>query len=273
MKEEETRVIDSNGLMAKRLKNVQTGFEDGVARDGEEAADGEGFSEGFADGLSVEELAGLVSEDGEAPAVIKAQPTQPVYEGPSPEELVARAQEEIQEMRSQAQAEIEEARRTALDEGRREGESRGYAEGMQKAEAELAGKRRELEQEYENRLSVLEPEFIRHITGIYERIFHVQLDTYHDVVLYLLSDCMQKCDGSRNFIVHVSAEDYPYVSMQKKQLTDMSGGANVTVEIVEDITLRKSECMVETEGGVFDCSLDVELEALRKELMLLSYEE
>ena len=44
------------------------------------------------------------------------------------------------------------------------------------------------------------------------------------------------------------------------------------MEIIEDMTLKKNECMVETDGGIYDCSLDGQLEALRKELLLLSYD-
>ena len=50
------------------------------------------------------------------------------------------------------------------------------------------------------------------------------------------------------------------------------GNKNATLEVVEDAALRKNECMIETEGGIYDCSLDVQLAALRRELLLLSYE-
>ena len=44
------------------------------------------------------------------------------------------------------------------------------------------------------------------------------------------------------------------------------------VELLEDVTLGKNECMIETGNGVFDCSLGTQLEALNEELRLLSYE-
>ena len=46
---------------------------------------------------------------------------------------------------------------------------------------------------------------------------------------------------------------------------------NVTVDVVEDLTLGRNECMIETEGGIFDCGLDTQLSELRKRLMLLSW--
>lgn len=268
VKEEETRIIDSNGLVEKRMEDAAAKMPAPLETEAEEGD----MPEGFAAGLDATALAGLVGEDGELPAVIKAQPAEPVYEGPSPEELIAEANEEIAAMKKQAEAEIESERARALEKARKEGKSAGYEEGKEKAQAELASEKQRLEKEYEEMVQELEPEFIRHICGIYEHILHVDLNNYRDIVLYLLSECIQKSESGRNFIVHVSKDDYPYVSMQKKQLMDEISLPGATVEIIEDITLKKSECMVETEGGIFDCSLDVQLAALQKELMLLAYE-
>ena len=59
--------------------------------------------------------------------------------------------------------------------------------------------------------------------------------------------------------------------MQKKRL--LAGiSNNVTVEVVEDANLSQNQCLIETENGVFDCSVDVELRALSKTLQLLAYE-
>ena len=60
--------------------------------------------------------------------------------------------------------------------------------------------------------------------------------------------------------------------MQKKQLSAGAAAPNTVVEIVEDITLGKGECLIETEGGIFDCGLGTQLSDLRRKRKLLSYE-
>ena len=60
--------------------------------------------------------------------------------------------------------------------------------------------------------------------------------------------------------------------MQKKQFSGGAVAPNATVEIVNDITLGKGECLIETEGGIFDCGLGTQLSELRQKLKLLSYE-
>ncbi|MFR8845528.1 MAG: FliH/SctL family protein [Waltera sp.] len=107
---------------------------------------------------------------------------------------------------------------------------------------------------------------------IYEHIFDVDLHSYREVLCYLISATMRKTEDNRSFLVHVSKEDYPYVSMQKKQIMAGATAPNSTVEIVEDMTLGKGECMIETESGIFDCGLGTQLSELRQKLKLLSYE-
>ena len=68
----------------------------------------------------------------------------------------------------------------------------------------------------------------------------------------------------------MSKEDYGFVSMQKKELTAGIAGGE-TVEIVEDLTLKSNECFIDTGGGIFDCSLETQLEGLKRELRLLSF--
>ena len=72
-------------------------------------------------------------------------------------------------------------------------------------------------------------------------------------------------------MIHVSKEDFGYVTMQKKDLLEGIPGSD-TIEIIEDMTLTPNECMIETDGGIFDCSLGTQLQGLMKELKLLSYE-
>ena len=43
------------------------------------------------------------------------------------------------------------------------------------------------------------------------------------------------------------------------------------IEIMEDISLPPDSCMIETDGGIFDCSLGTELSELSTKLRMLSY--
>ncbi len=194
--------------------------------------------------------------------------------GPTPEELLAEAREEIARMQQDAVRQIEQQREAALAEAKREGYDAGYREGMNQVEQmkeELAGSQQRLAAEYEQKLDELEPLFIEKLTGIYEHIFKVSMTSDKQVLLYLAENVIRNAEGNREFFVHVSKEDYAAVNMQKKQLEAAAAGSNTSVEVVQDTTLSEGECMIETDGGIFDCGLGTQLAELKKQLLLLAY--
>ena len=270
--EEDTRVIDMNGLVAKRIRELSakmqqeegTGFVSGLAADKVEAlvTDNE-------NGEGAPQTSGNVIKAGEDLQKLK-------------EEAEAEAQKIVEDARAQAACILEDARTQAeaqkadvLEQARRQGQQEAKAEADRteaQRTAEYQKKEAGLEAEYQKMIDELEPKFVDTITGIYEHIFHVDLHSYREILCYLISSTMRKTEDNRSFLVHVSKEDYPYVSMQKKQIMTGATSPNSTVEIVEDITLGKGECLIETESGIFDCGLGTQLSELRQKLKLLSYE-
>ncbi|MDE6168237.1 MAG: hypothetical protein K2G28_07240, partial [Acetatifactor sp.] len=115
------------------------------------------------------------------------------------------------------------------------------------------------------------PRLVDAITEIYQHFFHVELSSYRDILTYLITAAMRKADGSRSFTIRVSREDYPYVSMQKKQIITEGGAGSCAVEVTEDMSLEKNECLIETDGGIFDCGLGTQLAELKQKLALLSW--
>ena len=192
------------------------------------------------------------------------------------EEMMGHLQEEIDQMRSEAvadiQAELDTLRMQARKEGQKAGYDQGFAQGHAEAMAILEEEKarlKEMEKEYDLNIQAVEPLFVDKLTSIYQHIFQVDLSEHRDIILHLIDTTIHSIETGKNFIIRVSKEDIGFVTMQKSKLL---GGLNeVTAEIVEDATLQKNECLIETEGGIFDCSLDVELEALSKKLKLLSY--
>lgn len=273
LQEEDKVVIDTNALIAQRLEALNGGVP--YAPRAESFA-GDGTAEPEDDGLG--ELFGEKKTEGSSGFTpgIQAEPIELMKEdsGPSPEELLAEAHEQIAQMQQDAARQIEQQREAALAEAKREGYDAGYSEGMHQVEQikeELAGSQQQMTAEYEQKLSELEPLFIEKLTGIYEHIFKVNLASDRQVLLYLAENVIRNAEGNREFFVHVSKEDYAVVNMQKKQLEAAAAGANTSVEVVQDTTLSEGECMIETDGGIFDCGLGTQLAELKKQLLLLAY--
>lgn len=257
VKAEDTRIIDTNALIEEKLNKIS------VNRVSEAPPDEDGFSQG----LSAEVLEALTEDGAHDAGAEQAEESS----APTPEELRAQALEEIEELRAQAGAEIEEERKKTLEEARQQ----GYEEGLKRGQAEADGLKRKLEEErhrlekeYADTVEELEPRFIEVLTGVYEHVIKVGLSDYQDLIVNLAEGALSQIDGGRSIILHVSGEDYEYVNSRK---ADFAVGS-ASLEIVEDITLSKNQALIETESGIFDCSLDVQLKELGKKLRLLSYE-
>lgn len=253
---EEKRIIDSNELVARRIQNFYT-----VSNMGETDTDG------FRQGLYADDVTDLLSEEQETEE-------EDVYTGPGPEELLEEAREEIERMRLEASALLEEERRRVLEDAKNQGYQEGYDKGCREADrmkSELKAEKHRMEEEFRQLNDTLEPEFIDTLTGIYEHIFKVELGSYRELIIHLINSTMRNAESSRNFLIHVSKEDYPYVSMQKKQLMAGAVSAGTAVEIIEDIAMGRNDCLIEADGGLFDCGLGTQLQELGQKLKLLSY--
>ena len=268
---EGARVINSNEIVEQKLERIrmvlpQVNLDEFQAVD---VVEGSNLLDPL-DALTTE-----FEEGGLTDTVIKAQPApEPVYEGPTPEELVAAAQEEIEAMRRQAMEELQAEQQRVLQSAREEGYEAGRKQGMQECEALKADVERErvqLHALYEQQMDALEPQFVDALTGIYEKIFEVDLDDRREVVVTLLRNTMKKLDGCKNFLVHVSPADYSYVKEHKEELLSDSSQEGTVIDIIEDGMMRENECTIETVNGIYDCGLGTQLEGLRKRLALLSY--
>lgn len=271
VKQEDKRLIDTNELVARRIEELMTQMEKAAKA-------------GFISGLNAPEVAasGTSDEDVDAETlqnnIIKA--------GEEAASIKEDARTEAESILEEARAQAELLKAGAMEEAQQQAEQalaqarqQGYDEGKSKAEKEaeesrrqLREKERQLEKEYQKHIEELEPQFIETLTGIYEHIFHVDLQSYRETLVYLISSTMRKAEGNHSFVVHVSKEDYPYVSMEKKQIMSSTTTPNSVVEIIEDATLGKNECLIETDNGIFDCGLGTQLSELGQKLKLLSYE-
>ncbi len=276
--DEEKCLVDSNSRLEERIAQWET-----LRRTNESAMpqyDGsdEGEAAEFVSGIGGEEIDALF-DDGDRSNVIKAGAEEA---GPDLEAVRAEAQEildsaqaQADEMIRNAQAEIEVQRRQAQDAGNKQGYNEGYQQGLSEVDdmkRALMEEKRQLEQEFEQLVEELEPEFIDTITAVYNHIFSVDLADNRDILVHLIDSTLRKVESSRTFIVHVSAEDYPYVNMQKQALVEGAVAGRGLIEIIEDIALIKGDCLIETDGGIFDCGIGTQLEELTRKLRVLSFE-
>ena len=271
LKNDETRVIDSNNKIAERLQ-----FLSEMLQEAPEDEFYDEFSAGL-DALQVEQLLGdpdaALMQEGAPSFDTQAFEQMRQDAEAQAEEILSAAREEAGRIVEAAHAEAEGIKSKAFTDGHDEGYQNGYAEGVQianEAEERCANRERELESYYAQKIDELEPVFVDKITSIYEHVFMLGLKDKKELVHYLITDAMRNIEGGKTFLVHVSKDDYEYVNENKEDLTRGLPGS-ATLEVIEDVTLSQAQCFIEADSGIFDCGLGTELALLKKELTLLSY--
>jgi len=269
---EDARVIDMNAILEKRLK------EEAERRSRQPEHELVAAQDGFTEGLNAEKVDVLLEPDAEVASqqnVSIQEQEQLKQEIEEARNELAGLQAQIEQEKEQAQLEIDQMKAKAFEEANEQGYQEGYRKGLdsvQELQKQCEDERLQQEQEYQKKLEEMEPLMVDTLCDVYSHIFKVEAKEHKELVLKLLQDTLLKVDGTGSIIVHVAKEDYAYVQEQKGALLEEAGMQSGSVEIVSDAALARAQCMIETEGGVYDCSLDTELAELKRRLMLLAYQ-
>ncbi len=205
----------------------------------------------------------------------------------SPEELLAKAKEEAGQILSQAKEESERLIDSAqmksqeiLDKAREDGHREGYEEGGKQVREELEAEydrrkeelerlKLELQEDYNQEMQTLEPKLLDVILTVVEKVFHIQFEDKKEILLYLIGNTIANIEGCKSFRIRVGEEQKNFLEYHKEEISDRIGH-DMSLEILSDVSLEGNQCVIETDTGIFDCSLGVQLENLIKDLRSLS---
>ncbi len=273
VQEREVRIINSNDIVAKQLESIAQYVKNDNKGEVEDA---------FSEGIEATEVAVLLDDDAEDEGFAEGLVTGEIgskadmqIASKAASDIIQQANEEAAQILEAAKAEAMAIRNDAF----KLAKEQGYAEGLKKGTDELSDKAKELEQmkkdlevDYRNVVEELEPRLVDVITEVYEHVLGISLDEHREIVMHLINTTLFQIEGIKKFLLHVSKDDYPYVSMQKKEMVAGTGIAVENIEIIEDFSMKKGQCIIETDGAIFDCGFKTQMEELRKQLKLLSYE-
>lgn len=263
------RVIDYNELIQSKLQQAM------------ESRAGKVDPDGFVNGLQADVVEELVLDEEEvSPEEIARreeaatiQASEIIEDAKSQaESIIANATEEANNVLTNAQSEAERIREESKEAGYQEGiDAAGQIVDQKIAELEMEynQKTQALEQEYNQMKAQIEPELVNVITDVFRKVTKTVSEDNEEIILHLINDVLKNAEGAREFTIKVSSEDYKFlINNQGKIYCAMS--KDVNIDIIEDQTAEKGQCIVETNTGVFNCGIDIELENLIREIKLLS---
>ena len=199
------------------------------------------------------------------------------------EEKARLAKEEAERILSEAKAKADAILNDAqtqkaelLEQAKEEGRTRGYDEGKAKADAEEQEMQRHLQQleeslntDYRNKLQHMEQQVVEVVVHVFEKVFHIQFDDKTEFLLSLVSDAIMGIEGSKDFRIRVAEVNFEFMENHRHELEERVG-EDISLEMIADPMLEENQCMIETDSGIFNCSLGVQLENLIKDLKSLS---
>lgn len=186
-------------------------------------------------------------------------------------QLLENASKEAAQILDQAKEEASRKQKEIYEEAK----AKGYQDGMAKAQLELKAKNAELDhklqqiqQDYENMVKELEPQIAGIIATLVEKITGIMANDHDEVILHLVEKALKNLDQSDNLTLRVSKEDYNFINA-KKEILLSSVGREIEIQIIEDSSLMKNQCLIETDLTVINCGLDEQLKNLITDIKLL----
>lgn len=187
------------------------------------------------------------------------------------EEIVELAQREADAIIEQAEKDSEIIKVSASEDGYEE----GYRQGLESLENEknkfkqwAQDERDQIEIERLETIRAIEPEMAELVISMVTNLVG-QVVNSKPVILYLIRRGFLSIKTYGSFVIKVSEADFDVV---KEHQADLLEGLSdkVTMEVLRDSDLVKNQCIIETEMGNLDCSLNIQLDALTHELQLIS---
>jgi type III secretion system HrpE/YscL family protein len=163
------------------------------------------------------------------------------------------AEAEAQRIRQQAEADAEETTQ------------RGYQDGYQEGLGQYTEQTTRALLDVQRKMSEIEPEFIKLVRACVEKILGQELKQHPDAVVGIVRNALQDARQQREIIVRVHPDDADQLKKNQGRLLEKLARAN-TIEIRPDNAVTRGGCIVVTELGTIDASLERQLQGLEAAL-------
>ena len=275
--QDNTMVIDANNN--KIIKGMEEALQEAAAAQ-EDVSIEDALAEAMIEDAQIEDF-----DEQEMPS-LTIEKDSALHSQATAEQIIQNAKNEAKQIVEQAHDEAEQLRANAYDEAetvksqaRSDGYAAGYQEGTDAASLEYQEKKQELEEQIQQQNVLFEQEkqqfvldmeqnMVTWLCQMISKITGVCIEEYEDVLMYMVNEAIKDLDDSKQFVIRVSEEDYPYLEQHKDDIYGASN-PNIDLQLFSDAKLSKNQCLIETENGVVNVSLDEQLRNLQKALQFM----
>ena len=179
-----------------------------------------------------------------------------------------RAEETLRDAQSKVAALQEEARKTGFDEGRQAGWNDGRAE----AERIIERLHLVLAKVIERRTEILkdsEAQVVHLILQIATKVVKVISENQKNIVINNAMQALQKLKNKSDVVIRVNLSDVGLVTEHTKDIIKMVEAVK-SVTVMEDTTVDKGGCIIETDFGEIDARIASQLREIEDRILELA---
>ncbi|OCL27084.1 hypothetical protein U472_06280 [Orenia metallireducens] len=194
-------------------------------------------------------------------------------------DILTNAEKEVANLNSQTQQKIQEVIEQGKAEGYQQGLQLGREEGLNKGVTQLQNliinldqKVVEFNQSLEERESEFKEDLIRLAIAISKKIIGRELKIDAELLKGIIQKTISLLDGEEEIVIRVAPSDIEILATYKEELISSNNGLE-RVKIVSDENIQSSGCIIETDFGGFDATIDSQLAEIEARLLEVDNDE
>jgi flagellar assembly protein FliH len=183
--------------------------------------------------------------------------------------LVAEAEKRVAELEATAASKVEAAGREAAKKGREEGREEGYKEGVAEVERLVGRLHVILDRAMDKRAEILaetETQVIELVLLVAKKVVKVISENQKSVVVQNIQQALRKLKTKSDVIVRVNLADLQLATEHVKDFVQMTENAK-KLQIIEDSTVDRGGCVIETDFGEIDARIASQLSELEEKIL------
>ena len=163
----------------------------------------------------------------------------------------------------------EDIRKKAYDEGVAEGEKKGFAEGKEKADGvvkRMQSLLSEMEEIWKRLIATYEQQIIQLICRTAEKVVYAHIAMDQDAIKQAILHAFQMIPEPVAVTIEVNADDAEYIETVKEDFFSQVKTLK-HISVIPNPSVTCGGCLVKTEMGEVDATLETRLEAVRQTII------
>ncbi len=188
------------------------------------------------------------------------------------ERVKREAQQEAEQMRRDAENEVSKIRDDAYNEGFNAGHEEGYNSGQPEVERLVEQLHHIIDRTLEKRAEIIEEsetQLINLVLMITKKVVKVISENQKNVVINNVIQALRKLKSRGEVLIKVNLEDVELTTDHVKDFMRMVDNVQ-SVTVVEDSTVDKGGCIIETDFGEIDARISSQLQEIEEKIIELA---